>query len=65
MPEQEVEALLTKLATLARSGCQEILGRDFSDEEKARLSRGYESLESEIRGIVLGDPVAFVVTEKE
>jgi|WetSurMetagenome_2_1015567.scaffolds.fasta_scaffold485985_2 hypothetical protein len=63
-PEQ-VEYLLTKLALLARSGCQEILGRDFSDDEKASLSRGYEALEKVIQDIVLGEPVAFVVTEGE
>jgi len=61
-PDQ-VEALLTKLALLVRSGCKEILGRDFSEDEKAHLSRGYEALEGIVQDIVLGEPVAFVATE--
>lgn len=58
-----IEELLSQLATTARSGCQEILGRDFSDNEKLRLSRGYEALEKEIRGILEGEVVAYQVTE--
>jgi hypothetical protein len=44
MLEQDVEMLLGRLALLARHGCQRLLGRDFSDEEKATLSRGLSDL---------------------
>jgi hypothetical protein len=64
MLEQDVEMLLGRIALLSRHGCQRLLGRDFSDEEKATLSRGYEALEGAIRDIVLGKPVAVVVIEK-
>jgi hypothetical protein len=65
MPEQEVEELLTNLANLARKGCQRLLGRDFTDDEKVNLSRGYEALEGAIRDILLGKPVALTATETD
>jgi hypothetical protein len=54
-----VEDLLDQLATTLRTGCHQLLGRDFTDDEKVTLSRGYEALDTALKDILLGKPVAF------
>lgn len=61
--ESQVDILLNKLASMIRTEVQQVLGREFSDLEKANLSKGYEGLEDMIREILLGDIVSFEVID--